>query len=139
MEILVLSNSNAVRGPMAEALLKRALGAAHSVRSCGHSAAPVHPLAVQAMRELGLDIAGHQAKSRRDIDTLEVEMTLNLCFGEPGPIIPGRIRRLDWPTPDPLKGPGDPESTLQRLRQARDRLDLKVAALAAELKSAVAV
>lgn len=135
MQILLLSNLNAARGPMAQALLQRALGPGFDVISAGHKGAPVHPLAAKALLELGLDISGHVGKSLRETDVLDVEMTINLCFGEPGPMVPGRLKRLDWPTPDPLKGPADDEAVLQRMRNARDALAKRVDKLAAELKA----
>lgn len=136
MQILILSNHNAVRGPMAQALLLRALGGGFAILSAGHKGQAVHPMAVKAMQELGLDISGHVGRALRELDVLEVEMTINLCFGEPGPIVPGRLKRLDWPTPDPLKGSGDDEALLQRFRSARDALAKRADKLAAELKGA---
>jgi arsenate reductase len=139
MDIMVLSSNNSARGPMAEALLKRALGDSHTVRSAGHRSVPVHAMAVRVMQEIGLDISAHGSKALREVDTLEVEMTVNLCFGEPGPLLPGRIKRRDWPTPDPLKGSTDEEAVLTRFRAARDQLMKRSEGLAAEIKGAVAV
>jgi len=135
MEILVLSTGNAIRGPLAEALLRQALGGAHVVRSCGHKGLGLHPLALKAAQELGLDLGSHVSRSLRETDVLSVEMTINLCFGEPGPMVPGRLKRMDWPTPDPLKGPAGDEALLERIRAARDALARRVEKLAAELKA----
>lgn len=136
-ELLVLSSGNAIRGPLAEALLRQHLGPAFIVRSCGHKGLGVHPLAVQAGREMGLDLGAHISRSLRELDVMGVEMTINLCFGEPGPMVPGRLKRLDWPTLDPLKGPSDDAALLGRIRAVRDNLSKRAEKLALELKSGV--
>lgn len=133
MEILVLSSGNAIRGPLAEALLRKQMPPTFVIRSCGHKGLGVHPLALQAAQESGLDLSAHVSRSLRETDVLSVEMTINLCFGEPGPMVPGRLKRLDWPTVDPLKGPPGDEALLGRIRAARDSLGKRVEKLAMEL------
>jgi arsenate reductase len=134
MEILILSSGNAIRGPLAEAVLRKQLGEGFSLRSCGHKGLGLHPLALQAAQEAGLDLSAHVSRSLRETDVLSVEMTINLCFGEPGPMVPGRLKRLEWPTADPLKGPPGDEALLERIRMARDSLIKRAEKLAADLR-----
>lgn len=133
--ILILSNGNAIRGPLAEALLRKQLGFGFSVRSCGHKGLGLHPLAQMAAQELGLDLGLHISRGLRDTELMGLAMTINLCFGEPGPMVPGRLKRLDWPTIDPLKGPPGDEFLLERIRAARDALARRVEKLVLELKA----
>ncbi len=135
-DILFLSKGDAARGPMACALLQKALGPAATVASCGLLAGPLHPLAVQAMAECGLDIGGHRPRALRDLVGAEAKLCINLCFGEPGPTLAGRMRRLDWPTPDPRPGPPTEEATLARMRGTRELLTKRVRILAQELLTA---
>jgi arsenate reductase len=138
MDILFLSSGDSARGPMAVALMARALGPAYRIRSVGQRPRPLHPVAVRAMAEAGLDIASHSASTLRTIDTLDVELCINLCFGEQGPVIAGRMRRLDWPTPDPTVGAPGEEALLIRMRQTRAQLERRAEKLALDLKAVAA-
>lgn len=135
--LLVLSNQNACRGAMLQAVLRRALGGAYRVEGCGHRPGSVDGLTVEVMKELGLDLSTHQPRGLRDHDLTGLAVTVNLCFGEPGPIVPGRgHQRFDWPTPDPLRGLADPAAILGRLRQTRDLLTQRADKLLVSLAAA---
>jgi arsenate reductase len=121
---------NAGRSQMSEALFLRAAEGRHEARSAGTSPAErVHPEAVEAMAELGIDLAGrvpHQL-SREDAEWADVVVTMG-C-GDECPYIPGK-RYLDWDLPDPKGRP------LEDVRATRDEIERRVTELVAELDAA---
>ncbi|HEX6601155.1 MAG TPA: arsenate reductase ArsC [Solirubrobacterales bacterium] len=121
---------NAGRSQMSEALFTRAADGRHEARSAGTTPAErVHPEVVEAMTELGVDLAGRRPRklSREDAEWADVVVTMG-C-GDECPYIPGK-RYLDWDLEDP-KG-----QSLEAVRETRDEIDRRVRALVAELDSA---
>ena len=83
-----------------------------------------HPYAIEAMAEIGIDISAHRSKSVDDVDATSVDAVVTLCADEVCPVLPGRVRRLHWPIPDPASS--DPMLTAQelqsRFRVAREQI-----------------
>jgi arsenate reductase len=124
---------NAGRSQISEALFARAAGGRHEARSAGTTPADrVHPEVVEAMAELGIDVADRQPRklSREDAEWADVVVTMG-C-GDECPYIPGQ-RYLDWDLPDP-KG-----QSLEAVRATREEIGRRVEALVAELDGGTAV
>ncbi len=120
MKILFVCIENAGRSQMAEAFA-RAIGL--EAYSCGSNpAAKINPLAVEAMREKGIDIASNQPKGFAGVPKAEVVVTMG-C-GDACPYVPGK--HVDWNLPDP-KG-----KTLAEVRKIRDEIQDLVRRLAAD-------
>lgn len=118
---------NAGRSQMSEALFTRAAGGRHEARSAGTEPADrVHPEVVEAMAELGVDVADRKPHllTREDAEWADVVVTMG-C-GDKCPYIPGK-RYLDWDLPDP-KG-----QAIEAVRATRDEIERRVAELVAEL------
>jgi arsenate reductase len=118
---------NAGRSQMSEALFTRAAEGRHEARSAGTEPADrVHPEVVEAMAELGIDIAGRKPHelTRKDAEWADIVVTMG-C-GDNCPYISGK-RYLDWDLPDP-KG-----QTLEAVRATRDEIGQRVTELVAEL------
>jgi arsenate reductase (thioredoxin) len=118
---------NAGRSQMSEALFARAAEGRHEARSAGTAPAErVHLEAVEAMAELGLDLADRRPRklSREDAEWADVVVTMG-C-GDECPYIPGK-RYLDWELPDPKGQP------IEAVRATRDEIARRVEALVAEL------
>jgi arsenate reductase len=112
---------------VAQALFERAAGGQHEARSAGsRPAEAVHPEVVEAMRELGVDLSGHEPRAleRRDAEWADVVVTMG-C-GDECPFIPGK-RYVDWELDDPGGRP------LAEVRRIRDEIGARVDALLAEL------
>jgi PAS domain S-box-containing protein len=93
--------------------------------SAGVSAAPrVHPLAVQVMREAGLDISNAAAKNLHDLDNTYFELVITLCeqAAEQCPELPGAPARVAWNLPDPQSGQLSEEELLAAFRAMRDKI-----------------
>ena len=120
--ILFLCVANSARSQMAEGLARARFGDRARVQSAGSAPAPVNPLAVRALAELGIDISGQRSKRADSIDPSTVDTVVTLCAGEVCPVFPSRVRRLHWPLPDPAGAPGSEEERLARFRTVRDAI-----------------
>jgi arsenate reductase (thioredoxin) len=124
--ILFMCVANSARSQMAEGLARKILGASASVQSAGSKATFVNPLAVKAMKEIGIDISGHTSKSVNSIDPKTVDTVITLCAEEVCPVYLGKAKRLHWPFPDPAGQSGSEEEQLQKFRVARDAIQKKL-------------
>jgi arsenate reductase len=118
---------NAGRSQMSEALLTGAAAGRHEARSAGTTPGErVHPEVVEAMGELGIDLAGRTPRrlTREDAEWADVVVTMG-C-GDECPYVPG-VRYVDWDLPDPKGQP------LETVRATRDEIARRVEALIAEL------
>lgn len=123
--------ANSARSQMAEGLAKSIFPAAE-IQSAGSRPTKVNPLAIEVLKELGIDISGHSSKT---VDSLEPEFlnkldyVITLCAEEVCPVILTQAKKLHWPHPDPA---GHNELSqldqLIRFRSVRDDLARKLVA-----------
>lgn len=133
--ILFLCVANSARSQMAEGLGRELLAGLAEVASAGSQPAKVNPYAIEAMREISIDISSHSSNAVSDLDASRFDFIVTLCAEEVCPIVPGNVNRLHWPTPDPAR-PDDtdtPEIILQRFRSARDQIKDRILQLKAWL------
>lgn len=129
--VLFLCTHNSARSQIAEAYLRHFAGERVDAESAGTQALGVHPLAVRAMAEVGIDISGQRSKTLDDVrGPFDVVVTVcdALC-----PIPPGAELKLRWKFPDPTLGSGSEERRLARFRRVRDGIRRRVEALAERL------
>lgn len=120
--VLFLCVANSARSQMAEGLARATAPATTRVVSAGSAPRALHPLAVRAMSELGIDIGAQRAKSVGDIDTTGIDTVVTLCAEQVCPVFPGRVARVHWPIPDPAEATGTDAERLAAFRTARDRI-----------------
>jgi arsenate reductase len=122
---------------MAEGLARAMMGGQVDVLSAGSQPSKVNPYAIEAMAEIGIDISAHHSKSVDDVDAASVDAVVTLCADEVCPALPGRVRRLHWPIPDPASS--DPTLTAQdlqqRFRAAREQIRARLSELPSVLGS----
>jgi arsenate reductase (thioredoxin) len=112
---------------MAAALLERRSGGRVRVFSAGSEPAErLHPAVVEAMDEVGIEIAGERPKRLADGMVKEADVVITMGCGDACPIYPGK-RYEDWELEDPT-GKG-----LETVRGIRDQIAARVDALVAEL------
>jgi arsenate reductase len=136
--ILFLCVANSARSQMAEGFARRMLGPEVEVASAGSHPSSVNPYAVEAMAEVGIDLAGHRSKSIDEIDPAAVDLVVTLCAEEVCPVLPARVERQHWPIADPASD--EPAVTAEELRsrfrrareQIRERIEVLVRRLGAE-------
>ena len=119
--LLFLCVANSARSQMAEGLARARFGERRVVQSAGSAPSAVHPLAVAAMAELGIDISTQRSKHVDSIDPATVETIVTLCADEVCPVILGAgATLLHWALPDPAGASGTAADQLVRFRQTRD-------------------
>ncbi len=94
--VLILCAGNSCRSHLAEGILRRALGERYDVQSAGSKPAGyVHPLAVKAMAEIGIDISGHRSKHLDEFLQQPVETVVTVCGNadQACPMFPGQVNR----------------------------------------------
>lgn len=125
--VLFVCVHNAGRSQMAQAWLAHLAGDAVEVRSA--ESAPgdaVNPAAVEAMREVGIDISAAQPKILTDESVQSSDVVITMGCGDTCPIYPGK-RYEDWPLDDPA-GQG-----VEAVRPIRDAIRQRVVDLLASL------
>lgn len=126
--VLFVCLHNAGRSQISEALFTEAAQGRHLARSAGTEPAErVHPEVVEAMREVGLEIADREPRRLSDADAEWADVVVTMGCGDECPYIPGR-RYIDWELPDPKGRP------LREVRQTRAEIERRVARLIGELE-----
>jgi arsenate reductase len=123
--ILILCTGNSCRSHLAEGLLRAAVGNNYRVASAGSKPAGyVHPLAIKAMSEIGIDISAHQSKHMNDFLSDKVETVITVCGNadQACPMFPGQVNRHHWPFDDPAHATGSEEEQLAVFRRVRDEI-----------------
>lgn len=123
--ILILCTGNSCRSHLAEGLLRRALGDDFAVASAGSNPAGyVHPLAIKAMAEIGIDIAAHRSKHLNEFLDQQVETVITVCGNadQACPLFPGQMNRYHWGFDDPAHATGTEEEQMQVFRRVRDEI-----------------
>jgi arsenate reductase len=105
MNILFLCVANSARSQIAEGLAKSMFGKAHNIQSAGSiPSGEVHPNAVIAMDDIGIDIRDQYSKSIDDLDKDfidNLDYAITLCAEEVCPVLPSKAQNLHWMNIDP--------------------------------------
>jgi arsenate reductase len=109
---------------MAEGLLRHMAGERFEVASAGVSPTHVRPEAIEAMREIGIDISGHRSKSVDEFSGQEFDYVVTVCdnANQQCPMFPGKTERIHWSIEDPAAAEGDERTKLDAFRRVRDEL-----------------
>jgi arsenate reductase len=126
--VLILCTGNSARSQMAEALLRKYQGDHLTVASAGTAPKPqVHPLAMRAMAEVGIDIGAQRPKDTKEfLGKLPVRHLLIVCdnANQSCPRIwPGTYSRTFMPFDDPATATGSEAEQLAVFRRVRDEID----------------
>jgi len=123
--VLILCTGNSCRSHMAEGILRHTAGDVLDVRSAGSKPSGyVHPLAIEAMQEIGIDISEHHSKSMDEFRNRDVETVITVCGNadEACPMFPGQVHRYHWGFDDPAHAEGSDEEKRQVFRRVRDEI-----------------
>jgi arsenate reductase len=129
--VLFLCTGNSARSQMAEGLLRAKAGDVFDVHSAGtEPAARVNPLAVDVMREIGIDISGARPKDLGQfLGRVPVRHLITVCHDADArcpTVWPGITSREHWSIEDPAAFRGDAEATLAKFREIRDELSRRL-------------
>ena len=117
-KVLFLCSGNSCRTQMAEAFLRYLAGDRFNVISAGVDPTPLDPEAVDAMRELGIDMAGQTPKDVSRFLGQRFTYVISLCNRQKEracPIFPGAIWRQQWDLENPAVAP-DHRAAVRRVR-----------------------
>jgi arsenate reductase len=124
LRVLFLCTHNSARSQMAEGLLCALAGDSFEVASAGTEATRVHPLAIQAMKEIGIDLTGHTSKTIDAFLGQPWDYVITVCdnANERCPLFPGRTTRIHWSFNDPSQATGTDADRLETFRRVRDEI-----------------
>jgi arsenate reductase (thioredoxin) len=138
--ILILCTGNSCRSHLAEGILRAALDGRFRVASAGsHPAGYVHPLAIRAMSEIGIDLSHHHSKHMNEFLADEVRTVITVCGNadQACPLFPGQMSRHHWGFDDPAHATGSEEMQMAVFRRVRDEIAKVFQAYAAGLLDSV--
>lgn len=137
LSVLFLCTHNSSRSQMAEGLLRAHGGTRFAVSSAGTHPRRVHPLAIRAMREIGIDMseaAGYHAKGLDEFAGQPFDLVVTVCdeAAEECPFFPGAHRQVHWGFPDPSAASGTDGERLAVFRAVRNAIAARVEAFVRE-------
>jgi arsenate reductase len=127
--VLFLCVHNSARSQMAEGFARRLAPADVQIWSAGTEPRALNPAAVEAMKEVDIDIVGQRSKHLDDVPWREADTVVTLCGEAEGicPAVSGDVRRVHWPLPDPAAAPASRRRAA--FREVRDEIRWRVASL----------
>jgi arsenate reductase len=123
--VLFVCTENSCRSQMAEGFLRRHAGDRFDAFSGGAQLGKLNPTAVDVMREVGVDISGHESKDVAQFLGQKFHYIIRVCdkVKETCPVLPGAIWCLDWSLEDPASAKGTPSGRLAVFRRVRDEIE----------------
>jgi arsenate reductase len=124
IRVLFLCTGNSARSQMAEGLLRSVGGGDFEVQSAGTDPKGLNPMAVEAMREIGIDISGHQSKSLERFLDQQFDYIITVCdrARDRCPTFPGDNERIHWGFEDPAAVTGTRAEQLAVFRRVRNEI-----------------
>lgn len=125
--VLILCTGNSCRSHMAEGILRAAGGDLFEVHSAGSNPAGyVHPMAIEALKEIGIDISSHDSKHMDTFLDRDIDTVITVCGNadQACPAFPGQVERYHWGFFDPAKATGTDEEAMNCFREIRDQIKL---------------
>ena len=123
--VLILCTGNSARSQMAEGILRHIAGDKFDVESAGIAPSSVRPEAIEAMREIGIDISGHRSKSVEEFAGGRFDFVITVCdnANESCPVFPGKTNRIHRSFEDPpASGTANIDETFKIFRRVRDEI-----------------
>jgi arsenate reductase (thioredoxin) len=113
---------------MAEGYLRHVAGGEFEALSAGVEAKGLNPLAVEAMREIGIDISRQTSKGVEQLLGQEIAYVVTVCDNarQRCPIFPGIHKSLHWSLTDPAEATGTREEKLAEFRRVRDEIAQRI-------------
>jgi len=138
--VLFLCTHNSARSQMAEGWLRALAGERFEAASAGTEATRVHPLAIRAMDEVGIDLTGHTSKTVDALSGERWDYVITVCdsANERCPIFPGGATRIHWSFDDPSQATGTDEEKLKEFRRVRDEISARIRAWLTDQDASIA-
>lgn len=127
--VLFVCPGNSCRRHMAAGFLRASGGEPFAVLSAGAKPAGyVHPLAIAAMHDIGVDISSHRSKSLDAFAGREFDYVITVCdrAREARPVFPGAVKQLHWSFDDPAHAEGSNEPKMAVFRRVREEIRRRI-------------
>jgi arsenate reductase len=123
-KVLFLCTGNSARSQMAEGYLKNVASDRFTAMSAGIEPKGLNPLAIEAMREIGIDITSQTSKDVVSLLGQHIPYVVTVCDNakERCPIFPGAWKFLHWSFEDPAAATGTHDEKLAVFRRVRDQI-----------------
>ncbi len=123
-KVLFLCTGNSARSQMAEGCLRHIAGDQYDVLSAGTAPVGLNPLAVEVMREIGIDISRQTSKNVSQFLGMNIPFVITVCdrAKESCPVFPGAFQFISWSFDDPAAVAGSREEKLAAFRRVRDEI-----------------
>jgi arsenate reductase (thioredoxin) len=127
-KVLFLCTGNSARSQMAEGYLRHVAADKYEVLSAGIELKGLHPLAVEVMREIGVDISRHKSKDVRQMLGIPIQYVVTVCdhAKEDCPGFSNTYKFLHWSLDDPAAVNSSEKEKLETFRRVRDRIIRKI-------------
>ena len=138
-KVLILCTGNSCRSHMAEGILRNAASELIDVASAGSNPSGyVHPNAITALDEIGIDISSHTSKHMNDFLDQDIHTVITVCGNadQECPTYPGQFHRHHWEFEDPAHAKGSEDEVMEVFRKVRNEIKLVFEAYAAGIKAA---
>ena len=138
-KVLILCTGNSCRSHMAEGILRNAASELIEVASAGSNPSGyVHPKAITALDEIGIDISSHTSKHMNDFLDQDIHTVITVCGNadQECPTYPGQFHRHHWGFEDPAHAEGSEDEIMEVFRKVRNEIKLVFEAYAAGIKAA---
>ena len=134
MKVLFVCTLNSCRSQMAEGFLRHygQITDQHKISlqvySAGTNPSYVNPLAIKAMKEIGIDISKHRSKNVLEIINQDFDYIITVCdkAKEACPNFPGKSIKLHWSFEDPAEVQGNEETKMKTFKKVRDQIKEKI-------------
>lgn len=128
--VIFICTHNSARSQMAEGLLRHLAGARYETFSAGTQATRVHPLAIAAMAEQGIDLSQHTSDHIDKFMGMDFDYVITVCDNakETCPYFPTNKTQWHWSFEDPSASTGSEAERLQKFREVRDQIERKLEA-----------
>ncbi len=139
-KVLILCTGNSCRSHMAEGILRKVAGDLFEIYSAGSKPAGyVHPKAIEAMKEIDIDISNHTSKHFDQFLDAGIDTVITVCgkADQACPAFPGRVDRFHWGFEDPPHAVRAGETEMDAFRRIRDEICKVFEAYAAGYRQAL--
>lgn len=126
--VLFLCTANSCRSQMAEGIANHFWGNRLEAFSAGTQASFVNPIAIEVLKEIGVDISNHHSKNLSEFDGQKFDDVITLCGDahETCPLYIGGTKKTHIGFDDPAKATGTPDEIKMEFRQVRDEIKMKL-------------
>jgi arsenate reductase (thioredoxin) len=126
--VLFLCTGNSARSQMAEGYLRHVAGESFEPLSAGIEPKGLNPLAIEAMKEIGIDISRQRSKDVKEFLGQAIPYVVTVCDNakQRCPIFPRTYKFLHWSLEDPAEATGSREERLAVFRRVRDEIRQRI-------------